>query len=36
MVAIVILANDDAVGYFYGVANDRVATKVFRNPTWGE
>ena len=36
MVAVVMLANDDAVGYFYDVANDRVATKVFRNPIWGE
>lgn len=36
MVAVVMLANDDAVGYFYDVANDRVATKVFRNPSWGE
>ncbi len=36
MVAVVMLANDDAVGYFYDVANDRVATKIFSNPSWGE
>lgn len=34
MVAIVMLANDDAVGYYYDVANDRVATKIFRQPEW--
>lgn len=34
MVAVVMLANDDAVGYFYDVANDRVASKVFRQPEW--
>jgi hypothetical protein len=36
MVAVVMLANDDAVGYFYDVANGRVATQVFKNPGWGE
>lgn len=34
MVAVVMLANDDAVGYFYDVANDRVVSKIFRQPEW--
>jgi hypothetical protein len=34
MVAVVILANDDAVAYLYDVANDRVAKAVYRNPEW--
>ena len=34
MVAIVMLANDDAVAYLYDVANDRVATKIVRKPEW--
>lgn len=34
MVAVVMLANDDAVVYLFDVANDRVAKKVCRKPTW--
>lgn len=34
MVAVVMLANDDAVMYLYDVANDRVATKVVHQPEW--
>jgi hypothetical protein len=34
MVAIVMLANDDAVAYLYDVANDRVATKIVHKPEW--
>lgn len=35
MVAVVMLANDDAVMYLYDAANDRVATKIVRQPEWG-
>lgn len=34
MVAVVMLANDDAVMYLYDAANDRVATKIVRQPEW--
>jgi hypothetical protein len=34
MVAVVLLANDDAVGYFYDVGNDRVARVPYRNVEW--
>jgi hypothetical protein len=34
MVAVVMLANDDAVVYLYDVANDRVAKKVCRDVRW--
>ena len=34
MVAIVMLANDDAVAYFFDVANNRFAKKIYRNPQW--
>lgn len=34
MVAVVMLSNDDAVMYLYDAANDRVATKIVRQPEW--
>ena len=34
MVAVVMLANDDAVVYLYDVANDRVAKQVYREVAW--
>lgn len=34
MVAVAMLANDDAVMYLYDAANDRVATKIVRQPEW--
>lgn len=34
MVAVVMLANDDAVAYLYDVANDRVAKQVCRGVNW--
>ena len=34
MVAVVMLANDDAVAYLYDVANDRVAKKICRDVEW--
>ena len=34
MVAVVMLANDDAVAYLYDVMNDRVVKQVYRDVTW--
>lgn len=34
MVAVVMLANDDAVAYLYDPANDRVTRATYRNVEW--
>lgn len=34
MVAIVMLANDDAVSYLFDVANDRIVKTIHRNVEW--